>query len=550
MLANLTIKNVVLIEHLSIDFKNGLCVLTGETGAGKSILLDSLGLVLGARSDSSLLRRGQEKASVTAVFELEKGHDVLTALSEEDMDLDGEDLILRRIITKDGRSKAYINDQAVSVSLLKNIGEMLIEIHGQFDTHSILYPQNHIHLLDEFGGYKDKIDDVAKSWSLWASKRKELKTLQENIERQRNDEEFFQQSLEDLDALAPEQGEEEKLTQLRQRLQHREQILDSLNRASSDLEQMEEISGSLWRSLDKLNDTGSEAIAAMERVNAEMQEVAAALQDISQDIENAEYSLEEIDDRLFALKAQAKKHSCLIDELPAKREEIAATLNSIENQDEILSKLIKDVEKKKENYFKEAKMLSSERKKSADKLMTSVMKELPPLKLDKARFEIEQKVLEEENWSERGIDQIRFLVATNPGSDAGPIHKIASGGEMSRFMLALKVALAETVDNSSLVFDEVDSGVGGSTAAAVGQRLAALAQNRQVLVVTHSPQVAAQAQYHWIVSKGGEDVVTTNIIPLFELQQRQEEIARMISGENVTEEARAAAGKLLEASAA
>ena len=549
MLASLTIKNVVLIDQLTIDFQNGLCALTGETGAGKSILLDSLGLALGARSDAGLVRQGTDQASVTALFETVPDHPVIKFIEEQDLESDTT-LILRRIVTKDGRSKAFVNDQPVSVNLMKQIGEMLVEIHGQFDTQTLLNPKSHGGLLDAYAGHQSLIKAVKDAWEKWRKSQKELIEKQAAMDQAREDEAFFRTSLEDIDALAPKEGEETELTQLRSRLMQREQILDNLNEAQKGIEEIEGQAGAVWRALERLGEDGQEAIAAMDRANAELQEVLSSLTALSDDIDNSEYSLSEIDDRLFALKAQAKKHHCTIDTLPQKRDEIAAALDAIDNQDERLAFLQREVEKDKQAYSENAAKLSSARQKTAEKLSKLVMKELPALKLDKARFDVSVEKLDEKEWGKNGFDQIQFLVATNPGAAAGPLNKIASGGEMSRFMLALKVVMAEVGLEDTLIFDEVDSGIGGATAAAVGERLLRLAAHRQILVVTHSPQVAAMAGHHWIVSKEGQKEVVTNIIPLFETMERQEEIARMLSGAEITEEARAAAGKVLEASAA
>lgn len=549
MLASLTIKNVVLIDQLTIDFQNGLCALTGETGAGKSILLDSLGLALGARSDAGLVRQGTDQASVTALFETVPDHPVIKFIEEQDLESDTT-LILRRIVTKDGRSKAFVNDQPVSINLMKQVGEMLVEIHGQFDTQTLLNPKSHGGLLDAYAGHQSLIKAVKDAWEKWRKSQKELIEKQAAMDQAREDEAFFRTSLEDIDALAPKEGEETELTQLRSRLMQREQILDNLNEAQKGIEEIEGQVGAVWRALERLGEDGQEAIAAMDRANAELQEVLSSLTALSDDIDNSEYSLSEIDDRLFALKAQAKKHHCTIDTLPQKREEIAAALDAIDNQDERLASLQREVEKDKQAYSENAAKLSSARQKTAEKLSKLVMKELPALKLDKARFDVSVEKLDEKEWGKNGFDQIQFLVATNPGAAAGPLNKIASGGEMSRFMLALKVVMAEVGLEDTLIFDEVDSGIGGATAAAVGERLLRLAAHRQILVVTHSPQVAAMAGHHWIVSKEGQKEVVTNIIPLFETMERQEEIARMLSGAEITEEARAAAGKLLEASAA
>lgn len=547
MLASLTIKNVVLIDQLTIEFSNGLCALTGETGAGKSILLDSLGLALGARVDVGLVRQGCDQASVTADFHLKSDHPACAFLKDNEIEAESE-LVLRRVLTKEGRSKAFINDQPVSANLLKRLSEYLIEIHGQFDTQNLLNAANHIILLDDYLGGEKELSNVNDAWNNWERICQELKSMQENMDRAREDEEYFKKSLEDLDVLSPEMGEEEKLSSLRDTLMRREQILSSLNEAEQGIEEIDGLSVAVWKALDRLGDEGAQAVKAMNGVNAEIQEVIAALQKISSDIENSEYSLTEIDDRLFALKAQARKHGCSIDALPAKREEIAAALNAIENQDSDLADLIRQNDKAQKEYEAQAKILSGKRQQEGGKLAKLVMKELAPLKLEKARFEVVIEELDQDRWGAHGMDKVQFLIATNPGAVAGPLNKIASGGELSRFTLALKVILAETGVAQSLVFDEVDSGIGGATAAAVGERLAMLAQHKQILVVTHSPQVAAMATHHWIVSKSGGKEVKTNILPLHKPQERQEEIARMLAGAQVTEEARAAANKLLEAS--
>ena len=545
MLASLTIKNVVLIDHLTIDFSAGLSALTGETGAGKSILLDSLGLALGARADAGLVRHGTEQASVSVTFDLPKTHPVIKLIEEQDLESDTT-LILRRNLSKDGRSKAFINDQPISVSLLKQVGALLVEIHGQFETHNLLNAKYHGFLLDEYAKHETALKDLSADWQFWKDSEKALIARQKEMDQAREEEEFYRTSLEDIDALSPQVGEEESLTQARSRLMRREQIVESLNEAKEGLNDIETKAMSVWRALERLDTEGAPAIEAMERTNAEIQEVFSALNDLSHDVENNDVSLSDIDDRLFALKAQAKKHGCSIDELSNKREEIASALNAIENQDDYLASLKKDVEKNKARYIERAKSLSLSRQKKAKTLSQLVMKELPALKLEKAQFIVDVEELDEGNWNAKGIDQIQFLVATNPGAQAGALNKIASGGEMSRFILALKVVLAEVGAAQTLVFDEVDSGIGGATAAAVGERLLRLAEQNQILVVTHSPQVAAMAGHHWIVSKAGKKEIKTNIIPLNKKEDRREEVARMLSGTEITAEARAAADKLLE----
>ncbi|MAZ76305.1 MAG: DNA repair protein RecN [Micavibrio sp.] len=545
MLASLSIKNIVLIDQLVIDFRGQLSALTGETGAGKSILLDSLGLALGARSDAGLVRRGEEKAIVTAEFDIAPDHAVFSLLEEQDIEAETP-LILRRALTKDGRSKAYINDQSVSAGLLKQVGALLVEIHGQFDTHSMLDAKHHRGLLDEYGTPVNEREVLSTNWVDWKEKRESFESKKAAMLKAREDEEYLRNALEDLDRLAPESGEEEKLSSLRERLMKREQFLEGLNTASAGIEEIENLMGGVWRAIDPLGGEGSAIQTAVDAANAELQEASSQIASTLSDIENSEYSLTEIDDRLFTLKNQARKHDCSIDDLPEKREEIAQLLNGIESQDDTLNQLEKDVQIARQTYIESAEKIRNIREKAAAKMADLVMKELAPLKLDKARFIVGIESKEEGAWNEHGMDAIQFLIATNPGAEPGPLAKVASGGEMARFMLALKVVLAEVGAAGTLVFDEVDTGIGGATASAVGERLARLAASRQILVVTHSPQVAAMAAHHWIVSKSGTDAMKTDIIALSEHTQRQEEIARMLSGAEITSEARAAADKLLE----
>lgn len=545
MLANLIIKNIVLIDYLSIDFHEGLCALTGETGAGKSILLDSLGLALGARADAGLVRHGTDQANVTASFDVVQDHPVKLLLEEQEVEFD-TNLILRRSLSKEGRSKAFINDQPVSVNLLRQAGEMLVEIHGQFDTHSLLNSAHHITMLDEYADHQKALKNLKSAWEVLRKSNRDLATLKQKMDQARADEEYLRSSLEDLDTLSPQKGEEEKLSSLKNRLMRRGQIVENLQTAQVGIEDIEAKAAEVWRALDKLGDEGREAISAMDRSNAEIQEVLSALSALSYNLENEEYSLSEIDDRLFALSAQARKHGCSIDDLQSKRNDIAAALNAIEDEDQELATLMKEVEKNQGIFVQHAQKISKTRQRKAEQLCKLVMTELAPLKLEKARFEISIEDLPDDQWNAKGMDKVQFLVATNPGAEAGALNKVASGGELSRLMLALKVVLAEVGVAGSLVFDEVDSGIGGATAAAVGERLARLADFRQVLVVTHSPQVAAMARYHWIVKKGGDKEIKTDIVPLMNAPERKEEIARMLSGAEVTSEARAAAGKLLE----
>lgn len=545
MLSSLSIKNVVLIDHLNIEFQPGLCALTGETGAGKSILLDALGLALGARSDSGLVRKGTEQAQVTASFEIKKNHPALALLQAADVA--GESpLILRRSVTPDGRSKAFINDQPVSVALLKTIGETLIEVHGQFETQGLLNPSTHRDILDQ---YAEISEDTITAWNMWKAAESDYIRLKSESEQSRVDEEYLRASVQDLDALAPQPGEEKTLGDLRSRLMHREKVLQALSAAHEALntedDPVRKASGALSRVADKLGEGGAAILSALDRASVEMNEALNAIQSLSLGLQESDHSLETIDDRLHELRAQARKHNCAVDDLAATRENLARRLSLIERGDDVLKEAEKKSAQARKKYEFAAAKTSETRKTSAKKLDALVARELPPLKMEKAKFATSIEPLPESEWGPSGWDRVRFLVSTNPGSDPGPLNKIASGGEMARFMLALKVVMAD-VGHQSMIFDEVDTGIGGAVADAVGERLARLSKNRQVMVVTHAPQVAARADHHFIVQKSGAKDIKTSVIALDKKSDRCEEIARMLSGATITAEARAAAGRLLK----
>lgn len=548
MLSSLSIQNVILIERLTIEFSAGLCTLTGETGAGKSILLDSLGLALGARSDAGLVRKGATQAQVSAEFRVEKEHESMHLLSAADIDIEeGTPLVLRRSISVDGRSRAFINDQPVSVRLLREVGESLVEIHGQFDTQGLSSPATHRQMLDEYAQIGKALPALFESWK---AKEEELAMLRDEAEKFRSEESYLRQVLEDLDELSPRVGEEEELDSLRERMMHREQVLEGLNAAYYALDTDDDPVRSAWSILDriagKIGEGAQQAVGALERATLEIQEALRVIQGLSMDLERSERDLESIDDRLYALRAQARKHGCAVDDLLRVREDVARRLNTIEHADEQLCAAVRAVETTRAAYEAEAQKISAERKKAARKLDKLVSAELSPLKLEKAKFVTVIEPLKEEEWGPHGTDRVQFLVVTNPGAEPGPLGKIASGGERARFTLALKVVMAATGSTGALVFDEVDSGIGGATADAVGERLARLATSKQVLVVTHSPQVAARAAHHYIVHKEGDTDVRTGVLHLSSRQARCEEIARMLAGAEITQEARAAAGKLLE----
>ena len=548
MLMELNIDNVILIDRLNIVFNRGLCVLTGETGAGKSVLLDSLGLALGVRAESGLVRQGADSARVSATFQISKNHEALDILGNAAITIDDDLLILRRVVYKSGKSRAFINDQPVSIGLLKQVGDTLVEIHGQFETQGLLNPSTHCAMLDTYAGIE--LGELSKTWDKW--KRLELKfeELCKLSARARDEEEYLKLSLEDLITLDPKEGEEEILSNLKEQIKNHDKIIEGLNNAHSFLNADHDPVQRSWAELDNIaqksgNDIIISALDALTRASSEIEEANSLIQNALDSINEVEYRLDEVDDRLYALRMQARKHKCSSDDLIEVKNKLQTQLDLIDNADSKLNQCKSDCDKARSEYIKLAQEISKSRKESALRLNKLVQAELAPLKLDKARFVTDISPLDEIDWSSKGIDRVRFLVSTNPGCKAGDIGKIASGGEMSRFMLAIKVIIAQSGTTQSFIFDEVDTGIGGATADAVGERLSRLAGSKQVLVVTHVPQVAARADHHWVVSKIGDKDVKTNISLLKSREQRCEEIARMLAGADITDEARAAADRLI-----
>ncbi len=550
MLASLTIQNVVLVDRLTVSFGAGLCALTGETGAGKSVLLDSVGLALGGRAEAGLVRRGADQAAVSAEFELPADHPVFAFLADQGIVAETP-LILRRVVSADGRSRGWIGDQPVSAGLLRAAGAFLVEIHGQFETQGLLDSRTHRALLDSAGKVSSSLSAL---WADWQGKARALADAREKAARAAADEAWLRGALEDLQKLRPEPGEEEALSTARTRLQVRAHLLESLNGA---LECVVGADGAdrqilqAQRILGRLGDKGGTEVegvlAALDRASGELRDAAARMELAGESLDEQGASLEDTESRLFDLRAEARKHACRIDDLPGLLDTLAARLKAIESLDSDLAVRERETAQAREAYIAHSRTVRVARIAAAAALDRDVARELPPLKLDKARFTTVIDPLPEAEWGPEGTERVRFLVATNPGTEPGPIDKIASGGEMARFMLALKVVMARAGVAGTLVFDEVDSGIGGATADAVGERLARLARDRQVLVVTHAPQVAARADRHWIVVKKGEKEVRTLVLPLESDEARREEIARMLSGAQVTQEARAAAGRLLGA---
>ncbi|WP_336080286.1 DNA repair protein RecN [Thalassospira sp. CH_XMU1448-2] len=553
MLRRLSIRNVVLIDKLDLDFHDGLSVLTGETGAGKSILLDSLGLALGARADSGLVRHGCDKCSVTATFTLPQGHPVFGLLADQDIDLESEELVVRRVVTADGRSRAYVNDQSVSVGLLRDVGNYCVEIQGQFDQHGLLDPTTHRATLDAHGNLGNLALTVRDHWRAWRETQKELNAARTRIDKAREEEEWLRHAVDELEKLGPEEGEEERLAEERQFLMHGEKLVAALNDAGNELSRGKGAESALRgaqrcleRELEKADGRFEPIIEALDRAAIELEEANRAISATLADLNVDTGHQENVEERLFALRAAARKYNVPVDGLNALMKDFRSQIDQLEFGEKELSRLTAAVGEHRKAYIEAGQKLHAARREAAAKLDGAINDELPPLRMEKARFVTDIEELDENEWGIDGIDRVQFTVATNPGSPPGALNKIASGGELSRFLLALKVVLARVSAVPSLVFDEVDSGVGGATAAAIGQRLHLLAQERQILVITHSPQVAARGRTHFYIAKREtEGTMVTRVDALVD-GARREEIARMLAGHSVTAEARAAADSLLE----
>ena len=554
MLQSLSIRNVVLIDKLDLDFKSGLSVLTGETGAGKSILLDSLGLVLGNRAETSLIRQGEDKLSVTAQFSLQKQTPALRALlNEYEIEADDE-LLIKRSLTRDGKGKIFINDQPAGAKLLKEIGKYLVEVHGQFDNQGLLNPANHLDVLDAYGAYKPLAERTAAAFAAYKKARAARQEAEKNIARAKEDEENLCHWVDELEKMNPRPDEEDELGKKRQEMMNAEKIIDSLNYAYGALTERADVQGAIrsaQSAMDKANtlvDGRYQTIIDMlDQALIDISETVNELEEVSHNVSLNQNELENIEERLYALRGLARKHNVAVSDLPQTLADFRNRLSTIELGEEGIAALRKAEDTAKLDYVKAANELSSARQAAALQLDNKVMSELPPLKMEKARFVTVVEKTDESGWSEKGFNNVYFTVATNPNSPQGPLNKIASGGELARFMLALKVNLAQSSSVATMIFDEVDAGVGGATAQAVGERLARLARDVQVLVVTHSPQVAACGNNHFKVEKSTADNVTTTTVRELTKIEKSEEIARMLAGEVITDAARAAAKVLIGA---
>ncbi|EYS94651.1 DNA repair protein RecN [Bartonella bacilliformis Peru38] len=552
MLVQLSIHDIVLIEKLDVNFSAGLSILTGETGAGKSILLDSLSLSLGGRGDASLVRHGAVQGQVIAVFDVPISHPVRQLIRENGFDDEG-DIILRRVQSNDGRSRAFINDQVVSISLMRNVGRMLVEIHGQHDDRALVDANTYRQLLDSFGQLDGDVSNLRKCYQIWRELEQCVQQQRVKVENAAREADYLRASVEELDKLEFKIGEEEELSLRRSDMLKLEKIATDIKEANDLFNGQKSpipVLSNLMRRLERKID---ESQALIEPIVKSIDDALCALEIAQEGIETTMQALdfdiselERIEERLFALRGLARKYHISVDELAQLRDKMNTDLADFDTAQITLEHLEVEMQEAQKNYDTLAQALSVKRKEVARRLSESVMIELPALKLEKAEFIVKIQS-DAEKRSADGIDRVEYWVQTNPGTRAGPMLNVASGGELSRFLLALKVVLVDCGSAPTLIFDEIDTGVGGAVAAAIGQRLLRLSKDVQVFAVTHAPQVASKAHNHFLISKieesDGRHFVTD--IRKLEKHERAEEIARMLAGEQITEEARAAAQKLL-----
>lgn len=553
MLTSLSIRDIVLIEKLDLSLAAGLTVLTGETGAGKSILLDSLGLATGARADRALVRQGQDKGMVAAVFNVATDHPAGNLLEDQGMDGGDGTIILRRQITTDGRSRAWANDQPISQTLLAELGGLLVEVHGQHDDRGLLDSAGHRALLDAFGNYQPDMDRVRTSYRAYRDAESALHAAETTLAEAKADEDFLAHAVEELSKLAPEAGEEELLAERRTLMMQGEKLAGDLEGYQKELAHDGGVDATVRGVLRRMERSDASVgallapvIEALDRAAIELGEGLEALDRLQRELEFDPHELERVEERLFEIRRLARKHDCQGEDLPDLLETLRARYEAVSAGDDMVAQARARRDDAKVALTAAIEALHKKRKVAAQKLDQLVMAELPPLKLEKAQFRTVVELAEESDWSSAGGDRVHFEVKTNPGTPFGPLVKIASGGELARFILALKVVLARGSSIPVMVFDEVDKGIGGATASAVGDRLKRLSDSAQVLVVTHSPQVAARGDRQFQISKGDKGSETRTDVVALENNERREEIARMLAGSTVTDAARAAADQLLE----
>lgn len=549
MLRHLHISNFVLIEQAVLDFGAELCVMTGETGAGKSILLDALGLLLGERLSGNVLRDEKKPAVISAEFSLSKK--VRQILAEAGVEAEENTLLLKRQITADG-SRCLINDQPVSVNLLKSLGEHLVEIHGQHGQRDLTDMSRQREMLDDFAGLNAEVQKTGKAYGEWQEAKGALEALKAAVKEAQREEEYLRHVATELAQLNPQESEEDELATERNRLMKAESLGGLLTEALQEVQ----AASSLYTAQRMLMRADAAqvqelqaAVEALERAQIEAGEATKQLEQAQEIYGYDPQKLEQTEERLFALRAAARKHSCAVAELSPLRDRIKAQLATLTSQEKLLAEKTKAAVEAKSVYVSLAKALSEKRTKAAEKLAKAVMAELGVLKMAATRFQTKIDLQEESQWSAYGMERVCFEVSTNPGSPFGALHKIASGGELSRFMLALKVVMAKAKSDATLIFDEIDAGTSGAVADAIGDRLAVLGKQQQVMVITHLPQVAGKGSTHFKVAKEQGKKTTQTTVTLLDKKQRQEELAQMLSGKEITAEARKAAVKLMEKTA-
>ncbi|MEE8516233.1 MAG: DNA repair protein RecN [Alphaproteobacteria bacterium] len=555
MLRRLSIQDIVLADHLELAFHNGLGVLTGESGAGKSILLGALGLALGVRADARLVRHGAAQATVSAEFDIASDHPVRALLEDRGFDggSGGDDpLILRRTLAADGKSRAFVNDVPVSAALLRELGEPLVEIQGQAENRGILNPACHRDLLDSYGKLDKPIAKVGECFEAWRKAAKAEQAAAAAQEKARHDEDHLRHALEELDALDPAPGEERALAEERAFLRNGARLAEALGDVHGDITAergIDDVLNAARHRLDRESEIAGGRLdgarRALDAAAAELTEATQQLRAVMESLEADPGRLDAAEERLFALKALARKHHIEVDGLAELRRRIARQVQSLDNSGQDLERLARETTSARGAYVAAAEQLTPARKRAASALDKAIAGEIRHLKLKHAVFHTRLEPLDEADWGPRGTEKASFEISTVPGSPPGPLARIASGGEAARFMLALRVVLARVRTVPTLIFDEVDSGISGAVAAAVGDRLALLGSDLQVLVITHSPQVAARGAHHWRVLKREDGATMVTVIDELNANGRREEIARMLAGAKVTGEARAAASRLL-----
>ena len=552
MLHKILIKNVVLIKELTIEFKSGLSVLTGETGTGKSIIIDSLGLILGNRANFKLIKKGEQKASVTAIFKITKQHNVNELLTLINIDSEDE-LIIRREINKNGKSSSFVNDTPVSINTLQNIGKFLVEIQGQFESHSLLDEKNHLGLLDGFINDKSLLLELKSVWQDYLKKKIELKKVVEINDKNLENQEWITDSLDQLKKLNLIENEENDLLTKRKYLLNQDKIISSFENARQILDsdnglnsQMRELS-SIFSKLTIIENQEIKKLSELiNETSLNLEELSSSVNKENFNQKSSKIELENLEDRLYELRKQANKHNCKIDNLIDLENNLKLQLNNIDNNQENINKLQNELDVSFKRYEEKALELSEKRKKYSLIMIDKINNELPNLKLEEAIFNIKFEKLEKVNFNFNGFDKIFFEAKTNKGSNIGKLSDIASGGELSRFLLAIKVIIDHKIVDKTLIFDEIDSGVGGATASAVGDKLADIGEKYQTIAVTHSPQVTAKGVNHFLIKKETIDGDTISETIELSHEERIQEIARMLSDNMITEEARRAAIKLLE----